>query len=215
MKLLILVPAVLAALSATGLLLLHAPAPIQQDFGIDFANVRHYVTKEMEVETAAARNRQLPEIQGTTELGKTVDFAPAGAKLPQFVLFIKDACPCSIDAQPLFNRLARKYEGKVEFLGVIDGDIGHARDYAERYTVAFPVVADSGERIIKGFGAKGGLYSVLVARNGHVAKMWPGYSIDILADMNHLLAEEAGVKETPFDPQYAPKVKAAGCAYNW
>jgi peroxiredoxin len=215
MKLLLLVPSALAVCSAAGLLLIHPAAPRQPDFGIDFGNVRHYVTKEMEIETAAAKNRRLPELPGTTELGKTVDLAPPNGKLPQFVLFIKSACPCNIDAQPLFNRLARKYEGKVEFLGVIDGNRDEARDYAERYTVSFPVVADKEEHIIKGFQAKGGLYSVLVARNGHIVKMWPGYSVDILAEMNRLLSEEVGVQVTPFDPQYAPKVKAAGCAFYW
>jgi peroxiredoxin len=215
MKLLLVVPSILAVCSAAGLFLIHAQPPRQPDMGIDFGNVRHFVTREMEIETAAMKNRRLPELEGVTELGKTVDLAPAGGKVPQFVLFIKDACPCSIDAQPLFNRLARQFGDKVDFLGVIDGDGTHARSYAEQFTVAFPVIADKDEKIIKGFQAKGGLYSVLVARSGHIVKMWPGYNADILREMNHVIAEEAGVKESPFDPQYAPKVKAAGCAYNW
>jgi peroxiredoxin len=185
-----------------------------KDLGIDFNYPRHFVTSEMEVETRSMKNLRPSEVKAVDEMGRPVDIAPTKGSEPQFLLFIKDGCHCSIDAQPLFNRLGRRYKDSVEFLGVIDGDRSNAQTYAERYTCAFPVVADRQLAVVRDFNAKGGVYSALVARNGHIVKMWPGYNADILKEMNRLLAEEAGVKETPFDPQYAPTRKTAGCAYT-
>ena len=76
------------------------------------------------------------------------------------------------------------------------------------------MIPDPSLRLIHGFKALGAIFTALVARNGHIVKMWPGYNIEMLAQMNELLSEEAGVKETYFDPQYAPKVKTAGCAFG-
>jgi hypothetical protein len=53
----------------------------------------------------------------------------------------------------------------------------------------------------------------LLSKDGKVVKMWPGYSVDILQEMNSLMAKEAGVPEKPFDTKYAPKQQASGCAF--
>jgi peroxiredoxin len=216
-KLLFVVPVVVAAIVAGGLLVARNGKPASDDFGIDFGAPRHLVTRQMEIETAAMKNRRPPELATTSELGKPIVIAHEGAERPQFVLFIKDGCPCSIDAQPLFNELARKFQGHIDFVGVIDGDREHALKYAEQYSAAFPVAPDGNLGIARAFGAKGGLYSALIARNGHIVKMWPGYSADILKEMNGLFCEESALKTSPFDPKYAPKQEAAGCAYtgNW
>ncbi len=204
----------MAVVLAGGLLAFRSAQPRSDSLGIDFDSPRHLVTREMEIETFAMRNRLASEVTATTELAKPIELARRGAERPQFVLFIKDGCPCSIDAQPLFNTLARKFKGKVDFVGVIDGDRDHALRYAEQFSAAFPVVPDADLRIARDYGAKAGLYSALIARNGHIVKMWPGYSADMLREMNCLFSGEAAIKETPFDPLYAPKQKAAGCAYT-
>jgi hypothetical protein len=137
--------------------------------------------------------------------------------MPQFVLFIKDACPCSIDAQPIFNKLAERFKSKVQFVGVIDGDQIAAKKFASQFSVEFPVVGDKDLTVIHKFGAQAGVFSALLARNGHLIKMWPGYSADLLAKMNHEMSQATDSKETPFDPEYAPKKKTTGCAFasNW
>lgn len=168
----------------------------------------------MELEADAMKNRRAPEATVPTNLGTTFHVAPDNAFRPQFVLFIKQGCPCSVDAQPFYNRLARKFTGKIDFVGVIDADAAGAKSYATQFLCAFPVIADPGFSLIHGFKALGAVFSALVARNGHIVKMWPGYNVDMLGQMNQLLSEESGIKETYFDPQYAPKVKTAGCAFG-
>ena len=203
-------------LAATGVFLgWQAAHAARQNLGFNPYEPQHWVTSQMEVETAAVTNRRAPEMKCETEAGKPFQLAPAEGDKPQFVLFIKDNCPCSIDAQPLFNRLAEKFGSQISFVGVIDGDQKQTKEYASQFSVAFPVIADAKLNIIHAYKADAGIFSCLVAKNGHIIKMWPGYSASLLEDMNHVMSAEAGVRETSFDPQYAPIKKATGCAYSW
>jgi hypothetical protein len=203
-----------AALASMGGFMIYQAKRVKtNDVGLDFSQPHHFVTPAMEVETQAMKNRLEPEILAKTELGKPITLAARGASRPEFVLFIKDACPCSIDAQPIFNKLAERFQPKVQFVGVIDGDEAAAERFASQFSVEFPVVGDRDLKAIRGFGAQAGVFSALVAKSGHLIKMWPGYSASLLGEMNHQLAEVSGTKEIPFDPEYAPKVKTTGCAY--
>ena len=180
--------------------------------GIDpaeYGKIRHFVTGQMELESKAQANRLAPAFVRTDPFGKKVEVGKAA--MPQMVLFVKKGCPCSFDAQPLFNKLAVKYQGKVEFVGVIDKG---AREWSNQLSVIFPVIEEPSLGLMKAFDARASVYSALVARNGHIVKMWPGYSAAWMKDMNALLAKASATKEMPFDPEYAPKEKASGCPFT-
>ena len=174
----------------------------------EYGRVHHDVTRRMELESKAAANRVAPPFARKDDYG--ADVRVGKGPRPQFVLFIKRGCPCSIDAQPLFSRLALKYKKEVEFVGVIDKD---AKAFATQFKAAFPVVEDPSLDLMRAYDARASVYCALIARNGHIVKMWPGYSAAWLEDMNALLAKAAAVEETPFDPQYAPVEKASGCPF--
>lgn len=163
----------------------------------------------MELESAAQANRVAPAFQRKDSYGTAVSVGKGS--LPQFVVFTKKGCPCSIDAQPLFSKLALKFKDKVEFVGVIDKG---AQDFATQFKATYPVVEEPSLALMKAFDARASVYCALVARNGHIVKMWPGYSADWLKEMNGLLAKASATKETPFDPEYAPKEKASGCPFS-
>ncbi|RYG17380.1 hypothetical protein EON82_23935 [bacterium] len=175
----------------------------------EFGKVRHEVTAQMELETKAQANRLAPVFDRKDVFGK--DARAGKGDRPQMVIFIKNGCPCSIDAQPLFNRLARKYEGKVDFVGIIDKE---GKEFSNQFLVAFPVVEEPSKGLMKAYDARASVYTALIARNGHIVKMWPGYSAGWLKEMNALMAKASATKETPFDPQYAPQEKASGCPFN-
>ena len=175
----------------------------------EYGRVRHFVTARMELETKAAANRLAPTFTRKDPYGTEVSVGKGPR--PQFVLFIKRGCPCSIDAQVLFSRLALKFKDSVEFVGVIDKD---AKEFATQFRASFPVVEEPSLGLMRSFDARASVYSALVARNGHIVKLWPGYSAAWLQEMNALLAKAAATKETPFDPQYAPKEKTSGCPFT-
>ena len=175
---------------------------------------RHPVTDAMIKLTADRAAKQIETSKGPTTARHEFTFAPKGATKPQFIYFVKDGCPCSYDAEPLFKRLGLKYAHSVEFATVTDAALDHAKAWDIAQTPPYPVVYDPDHRIINQFGATNSVFSVLLDVNGRVLKMWPGYSKSILKDMNAFLAKAAGVGETPFDPQYAPDAKTSGCPFS-
>ncbi len=186
--------------------------PDLASLGIDpaeYGKIHHYVTAQMELESKSQANRLAPAFSRTDSYGAKVEVGK-GSK-PQMVIFVKSGCPCSVDAQPLFSKLALKYKDKVEFVGVIDKG---AQDFATQFKACYPVVEEPSLALMKAFDARASVYSALVARNGHIVKMWPGYSASWLKDMNALLAKASATQETPFDPEYAPKEKASGCPFQ-
>lgn len=203
------------ALAGAGTLLLvkaNEPPP-QANTGIDFAlQPKHFVTPQMIEETAKQALMQAPKFEEKDVLGNLIKIGTPSGK-PQFVLFILDGCPCSVDAQPLFNRFYRHFGGSVDFIGVTNGDMAKARDWKIRYSVPFPVVPDPSLKIIHAFKAKHSVYSSLVGKEGTLAKVWPGYSYDMMIEMNKVISKLAGVNAKPFDPTYAPREKATGCAF--
>lgn len=175
---------------------------------------KHPVTEQMELETRALANMAPGKISLLDQDGQSHTLASEDSPRPQYVLFIKDGCPCSIEAQPIFNKLAKKFQGKVDFLGIIDVDLVKAKKYATDYKAAFPVLVDPDQKFIGAMKAKASVYNGLLARNGHLVRFWPGYSRDLLAEINETLAKAAGIPATKYDPEYAPVRKTSGCSFE-
>ena len=76
------------------------------------------------------------------------------------------------------------------------------------------LLADPKLEIIHAYKAQQSVYSALVSKDGHIVKLWPGYSSDMMQEMNKLMAEEVGEPARAFDTQYAPKEKTSGCYFE-
>lgn len=191
-----------------------AELPYSKSVDIITYQPRHLVTSQMTAETKAKQNKLEPEIKSVDVTGKPLDLADRHAERPMFVYFVRDGCPCSFDAEPLFHDLYKQFEGKIDFVSVTNGDAAKAKQWRSELSVHYPVIADPNEEIIHAYGAKAAVYSVLISKDGHIAKMWPGYSRDLLLEMNSAMANLAGVPEQKFDTKYAPLTKATGCAFS-
>lgn len=178
--------------------------------GFNFNEPRHPVTPEMEKETSWQKLKPAPEMTVADASGGNHELG--GKEKAQFLLFILDGCPCSVDAQPIMDKLYKHFEGAIDFLGVTNGDLAKAKDYWMTYSVPFPVIPDPKKEIIHAYQAKHSVYSALLL-HGKIVKMWPGYCVDMLKDMNHLMSQVAMVPEKPFDTEYAPVVKTSGCTF--
>ncbi len=195
------------------LLFVNAKPSSKDDSGIIYGQPRHLVTDDMIRDTAKMSREVAPAYTLDDVKGEPAQIAGKDLPRPQFVLFILDGCPCSIDAQPIFNAFAKHWTGKVDFIGVINDDTKKGRAWVSDYRPIFPVVPDGEKRIINAYKARQSVYCALVSRSGHIVKMWPGYSVDMLKEMNDTLASEVGEKPRPFDTQYAPKVRTTGCYF--
>ena len=172
------------------------------------------VTEQMIAETEAKANALEPTIHATDATGKPVTIGSHDGSRPQYVYFVREGCPCSFDAEPLFHDLYKQFKGQIDFVSVTNGDADKAKRWNSELAVPYAVISDPKEDIIHAYGAKAAVYSVLISKDGHVAKMWPGYSKGMLLEMNSLMARIAGVPEKHFDTKYAPLTKATGCAFS-
>jgi hypothetical protein len=175
--------------------------------------VRHPVSDQMLLQAKSMSERAAPFFKVKDVHGIDVQIGGQG-KRPQFIYFILDGCPCSLDAQPLFNRMYQRYKDKVDFIGVINAGKEKALDYAGTTTTLHPIVCSENVAINKAFTARQSTYSLVVRSDGVIEKMWPGYSQTTLHELNTVLAKLTGGKDEPFDAAYAPQKMASGC-YFW
>lgn len=181
---------------------------------IETHGVVHPVTPKMETETRAQSRKAAPVLSLASYDGKPVAIGSASDK-PTFVYFVKEGCPCSFDAEPLFEELYEHLGRKVAFVSISDADVKGAKKWSTEMTVPYPVVSDPKAHAMKAFGAVSSVYGALLDREGRIVKMWPGYSKGFLKEMNAQMSEAAGVPERPFDTKYAPIEKATGCAFAY
>ena len=189
-------------------MILGAHAPADPNFA-----PRHEVTKKMEAISGGWARKTAPAFEVTTA-GSAVSLAKLLEQGPVFLYFIKDGCPCSVDAQPLFNHLRDKFKDKVSFVGVMDVDPAKAAKWAKINAMTDPMLADPKLETIHAYKATNSAFSALVLQDGTILKMWPGYSRDYLLDMNTQLSRALGEQATSFDPLYAPLAKTAGCYFD-
>lgn len=212
----ILVPLSVALAVAGGIVYYASIKPAAAAFsaGTPFvvSEVRHPVSKEMIIAADLLAKKTAPFFKVKDAHGIDVQIGGAGKK-PQFVYFILSGCPCSLDAQPLFNKMYMRFKDKVDFIGIINVGKAKALDYAGDTTVLHPLVCDEDHKIIKAFDAKQSTYNILIRPNGTIEKAWPGYWQDSLHELNHDLALLTKTPETPFDAAFAPVKKTSGCYF--
>jgi hypothetical protein len=63
------------------------------------------------------------------------------------------------------------------------------------------------------YGVSRSVWCLLIGEDGKIIKMWPGYSADMLGDVNKEMAAAAHQPVKPFDPKYAPKIMTSGCEF--
>jgi hypothetical protein len=101
----------------------------------------------------------------------------------------------------------------VRFVGVIDGDVEAARQYAETNEVPYLVLADPEQGLISRCQAKNGVYVALVTPTGVLHTLWPGCSSEMMLELSHQIASLAGVGEQPVETSGLPNVLTTGCPF--
>jgi peroxiredoxin len=173
----------------------------------------HPVTPEMATAAAAFTKRQAPDFALPDPKGKTWTLKELTGPKPLFIYFILDGCPCSTDAEPLFHSLYARFKGKVNFVGVIGSDGKTAASWAQKHDMPYTILADPKLVAVHAYDAKHSVYNALVTADGRIEKMWPGYSAEMLKEVNSKMAALVGEPEKPFDPAYAPLKMASGCFF--
>jgi peroxiredoxin len=174
---------------------------------------KHLVTPSMRAATDAMTARPAPPFHTRATDGTTYDLADLTREAPLVLLFIKDGCPCSVDAQRFFNRLHAAYGHEIRFLGAIDADDTRARAWGRENRTTFPLLVDPESSIAHAYGAESSAYAAIITKEGTIDRLYPGYSVAMLAELNERLARLAGVPPWPIDASGAPEELSTGCPF--
>lgn len=174
---------------------------------------RHPVTATMAEEAEATARKAAPPFDGVDASGRRRTLDALTHDRPLVLYFMKDGCPCSVDAEPLYQRMAAKFGAKANFAAVINGGQMVADKWLKVMKTPYPVILDPDQRIIKDYGIERSVYLALIDPEGRIVKLWPGYSATMLKELNAALSQATGTEETPFDPLYAPVELSSGCSF--
>lgn len=177
--------------------------------------VRHDVTPEMQKAADALERTPLPSINEVDHEAHPVLSGDFKTGVPTVLVFVKNECPCSIEAQPFYNAMAKAFGGDVQFMAVIDSDPRDAAAYAEFTVTPYRVLADQDLSTIKALGAKASASAALIDGQGEVVKVWAGYSASVLRQINFLAGTLAKSGPVEFDQSGAPEKLTAGCTYEF
>src|SRR2546423_227737 len=174
----------------------------------------HPVTKEMAKGAEGLAKRAAPDFSLTDSHGQVHTLAEFTRDKPLYLYFILDGCPCSTDAEPLFHKLYERYKDQINFVGVIGSDQKTAAKWQRDHQMPYTILADPHLQVVHAYDARHSVYNALIGRDRLIDKMWPGYSHDMLIDVNSHMAAVLGVPDKPFDPLYAPLKMSSGCFFS-
>ncbi len=176
---------------------------------------RHPVTEDMKKRAAAMDGQKLADMTLPDDTGKPVQVAEILKAKPTLFLGIKDGCPCNLESQHFFNDLYDHYGSKIGFYGVMDADEKVAKLFKESLLMEFPVLCSPKEtKIFEALGTEQSVYTTLVNQDGVIIRQWPGYSKQILSEINDELAKLSGLERVSMDLTMAPEEPTSGCFYG-
>lgn len=178
-------------------------------------STRHPVTADMKANAAKLARTPIPKFSEKDPDGNLYTESDLSLGKPAILIFVKNGCPCSIEAQPIFNDMARAFGGDAKFFALIDADDRESAAYADYNKMPFPIITDPDLSVIGAFKMTASAGFALLDGKGNVAKVWPGYSKEILREANMLLGTMSGVGPREFDDKAAPDELTAGCAFEY
>jgi peroxiredoxin len=151
-----------------------------------------------------------PDFSAKGSDGKTHTLKSLTAGKTLVLYFIGSTCPVNDEAVRYYKQVADAYKGKVNFIGVVDGDAAILKDWQKSHNVKFPVLFDPDLKIIRSYQAFASPWIVVVGPNGEVSKRQSGYSGPTLTELNALMAKSAGVTAAKLDFKGAPAEETFG-----
>lgn len=199
--------------TAGGALMMAAKAPGASTEWKLTAQPRHPVTPEMWKQADAAKGFLAPAFDARDTDGNSVTLASLTKSGPLFLYFALTDCPCTIEAQPHYERLSKLYRGKVSFLAVTNADLAAARAWKSEFSVPYPVVSSPDLELMRLYGVSRSVYGLLIGKDGKILRMWPGYSAAMLQDLNQEMADALHEPAAKFDSTLAPTIMTSGCKF--
>jgi hypothetical protein len=178
------------------------------------ATDKHYVTPAQLLESGGLADRKVRSVSAVARDGTVFSWSGMNGTRPLVLVFIRRGCPCSVDFEPFFHRLASRYWDVAEFAAVIDAGADDAHAYASANQTPYRVLADPDRAIIDRFEVKNGGYVALVRPEGAIDALWPGCSAEMMRELGRRIAELGAVTERPIDVAGMPGALTTGCPFE-
>jgi peroxiredoxin len=178
------------------------------------ATKKHYVTPAQLVESGALAERNVRSFSAVASDGTVFRWSGMSGQRPLVLVFIRRDCPCNVEFEPFFHRLAGRYRDVAEFAGVIDAGADAAFSYATANKTPYRVLADPHREIIDRFEAKNGCYVALLRPEGAIDTLWPGCSAEMMRELGRRIAKLGAVNERSIDVDGMPGVLTTGCPFE-
>lgn len=168
---------------------------------------RHPVTQSMREQSKGMTKRRLAPFEYPDHAGKLTKFE----KGPAVILTMLHDCPCTMEAQPIFNDLYAAFGSKVPFYGLCKDKPAEVKRFIELFKVQFPVLIDAQKKTLKELEATRSVYIALIGKDGDIEKVWPGYDRMMIADLATRLSNLSGLPIPPLVMNTVPNKPTAGC----
>jgi peroxiredoxin len=174
---------------------------------------RHPVTPEMWHQADGAKGMDAPAFDLPDTNGNKITLADLTKDRPLFMYFVLQGCPCSLEAQPHYERLQEQFKGAVNFLAVTNAPEEDAKKWKTEFAVPFPVISQPKLELMHLYGVTRSVYCLLIGKDGKIIKMWPGYNATMLQQVNEEMATALDLPVKKFDPKFAPEIMTSGCEF--
>ena len=189
------------------------PTYKEHPYSLVHAKPNNPVTPAMISLTAREAGLSIPELNLVDTSGRRFDLYSILNSKPVFLLFILDTCPCSYEGEPFYNRIEKRLGQKIQFIGITNANTTRAKEWKHELHVQFPIVCDPDLKLMRMFKAQHSAFSFLILQNHRIAKMWPGFSQSLLANITDTLASTINEQAPKIDFSDAPLQNTSGCFF--
>lgn len=172
---------------------------------------RHPVSNEMKREADGKAGNPAPDFELSDPNGNMVKLQELLKKGPVVVVMTKDGCPCSEESQPFFNDLYDHYKDKMSFVAMIDVDRPKAMLYEGSMGVKYPIACETDGKTYAKYHVKQSVYTYYISQDGTLQKVWPGYWVGMLNELNQMIADETKIPAKTLSTKDAPEEPSSGC----
>lgn len=141
---------------------------------------------------AIAPGTQAPDLSLKSTVGDSLNLNRALKESVAVLAFFKVSCPVCQFTFPYLERLHRAYP-QVPIWGVSQDDLDASSSFAKTYGCSFPILLDEDLSLTVSYGLTNVPSLFLVDKSGKVELTSVGFVKDDLEQLNHKLAQLAGV----------------------
>jgi peroxiredoxin len=104
--------------------------------------IYHFTIDKMRADAERMKLKTAPDFRLKDPTGKTYTLKEASAGKPTLIVFIKDGCPCSIEAEPVLQALAKHHGDKIRLVGIIDKGPKEAKEWIKNHESRYLILCD-------------------------------------------------------------------------